>query len=210
MHPTPVAVWAAEVEIASSLAHPTLIRAADRAPAQRRHRSRLLSQRAQFRCTSGLRHLRIRREYILIWPSARPIQTLGPPRCWTSRVDRRRRMLLSAVSLPAPSHPGLGLNAGGSDATNPNLRSNIEVGNPYTGSNACSLVSQLESDVSAYNKGTKVTYNFSAIGFGYNSNSFTYTLDNQVGLLKYFGSPLNPFGTPIPWIPGWGKLVPGL
>jgi len=101
------------------------------------------------------------------------------------------------------SPPGTPLSGYGSgDATNPALPSNTEIGNPYTGSNACANIASLNSWVAAYNSGSKVTYNFLGIG-GYNSNSFTYTLDNQLGLLNYFGLPAG-------WIPGWGKLVPGL
>jgi len=107
--------------------------------------------------------------------------------------------LTGTISPPATPLSGFG----SGDATNTALPSNKEVGSPYTGSNACSDIASLNSWVAAYNSGSKVTYNFSAVS-GYNSNSFTYTLDSQLGLLSYFGQP-GGF-----WVPGWGKLVPGL
>jgi len=99
--------------------------------------------------------------------------------------------------------PGFGLNAGGNDATGPGLPSNIEVGAPYRGANACSDITLLNNWVTSYNNGRKVTYNFTGRG-GYNSNSFTFTLDSQLGLLKYFGQPGGLL------LPGWDKRVPGL
>jgi RHS repeat-associated protein len=100
--------------------------------------------------------------------------------------------------------PGQGLNSGSSnDATNPSLPSNKEIGSAYTGASACGDVTELANLVTAYNQGAKVLYNFLAKGFGYNSNSFTFTLDSQLGLVSYFGQPAG-------WAPGWGKSVPGL
>ena len=52
------------------------------------------------------------------------------------------------------------------------------------------------------NSGAWVKYDFSAL-VGYNSNSFAYTLLNNVGLGSFFGSPhLVALG--------WGQVVPGL
>ena len=66
-------------------------------------------------------------------------------------------------------------------------------------------VIDLKSKVSNYNGGENLAkYDFSAIG-GYNSNSFTYTLLNDVGLSGLLGS----FGS-VGFAPGWGSLVPGL
>ncbi len=99
--------------------------------------------------------------------------------------------------------PGAGLNKGTNDATGPGLPSNREVGSPYTGAGACSDVNSLFGWVGVYNKGPLVQYNFAAPWGAYNSNSFTFTLDSQLGLIGYFGQPGG-------WVPGWGKVVPGL
>jgi hypothetical protein len=68
---------------------------------------------------------------------------------------------------------------------------------------ACSDVQTIELNESNYNNsGALVNYGALAI-FGYNSNSFTYTLLNNVNLSSFFGSTLG-------WTPGWSQLVPGL
>ena len=100
--------------------------------------------------------------------------------------------------------PGLGLNQENpSDATDPTLPSNVEIGHPYTGLFACYDAGVVETDVLAYNAGSRVKYNALAKPGTYNSNSFTFTLLYQIGLASYFGQPGN-------LAPGWGKLVPGL
>jgi hypothetical protein len=86
--------------------------------------------------------------------------------------------------------------------TNPASPTNYEIGSPYTGAAACGDMSGLEIAAELYNDGPKAPYTFLGL-IGYNSNSFTYTLLNQLGLL-------NAFGPPPGWNPGWGKLVPGL
>ena len=84
------------------------------------------------------------------------------------------------------------------------------MGNPYTGANACGDIAALYSLVAGYSAGPLADCGFSAIR-GYNSNSFTYTLVSQVGLLGNFGTP----GGPLPnggllTLPGWNQIVPGL
>lgn len=59
--------------------------------------------------------------------------------------------------------------------------------------------SQALASVQKYNNGSKVPYHPL---WGYNSNSFTYTL-------LYFLGYGNTF-RPLNWTPDWGKLVPGL
>ena len=115
--------------------------------------------------------------------------------------------LLGTIAAPGQGLAGFGAN----DATGPGLPSNFEVGDPFTGPGACLDVSLLFNLVESYNNnGHPVTYDFTAIG-GYNSNSFAYTLDVQLGLLNYFGNPGGPLpGGGILLIPGWGKLVLGL
>ena len=64
------------------------------------------------------------------------------------------------------------------------------------------IVSEMLGAAQSYNYGPMVTYNFLAI-LGWNSNSFTFTLLQDTGLLDWFE---NPPG----WNPGWGKPVSGL
>jgi hypothetical protein len=93
----------------------------------------------------------------------------------------------------------------GLPGTNPGGPGNIEVAPPYNGANACGLVNEILGDVSHYNSyGPWVRYDFTAI-WSYNSNSFTYTLLSQTGLLAAFG----PFPARL-LLPGWGQLVPAL
>jgi len=82
---------------------------------------------------------------------------------------------------------------------------NHEIGQPYTGANACTDIIQLEGSVDLWNLGPKAPYAFLPVSFlpAYNSNSFTHTLLQDVGLGSWFGA--------LPgWVPGWNKLVPGL
>jgi hypothetical protein len=104
--------------------------------------------------------------------------------------------LVGTVSSP----PGNGLGSG-ANATNPSLASNSQVGFAYTGSFACIDAQEIDAIVDGYNNGA--IYNpVPALGPGYNSNSFTYTLLLDVGLSNYFGAP--------GFTPGWGYVVPGL
>jgi hypothetical protein len=89
--------------------------------------------------------------------------------------------------------------------TNPNSPTNHQIGPTYAGSSACQDISQIENSVASYNGGSLAPYVAlpSVLFGGYNSNSFTYSLLNAVGLAFSFG--------PLPgWTPGWGTLVPGL
>ena len=101
--------------------------------------------------------------------------------------------------------------------TNPSNPSNTEIGPAYTGPYACRDAQTIIGATEQYNaSGNWVKYNpiagitskrFGLIllgRFGYNSNSFTSTLVNQVGLAGYFGFSGNPL------TPGWGRRVPGL
>jgi hypothetical protein len=98
---------------------------------------------------------------------------------------------------------------GGSNAlpgTLPGGPRNAQIGSSYTGSNACSDIQAITVAVSSYNSsGSLAIYNpVPALGPGYNSNSFTVTLLNDVNLENYFGQ------TVVPLTPGWGQIVPGL
>jgi len=85
-------------------------------------------------------------------------------------------------------------------STNPATNTLVETD---TGADICGDISILLSAINSYNSGTLVPYMpIPRKGF-YNSNSFTYTLLDDVGLQNVF---LSPPG----WNPGWGKLVPGL
>jgi hypothetical protein len=87
--------------------------------------------------------------------------------------------------------------------TNPSAPDNKQVGRASSAPNTCAAIQTIERAESKYNSsGTWAAYDPTAI-FGYNSNSFTYTLLNDVGLTKAFG-PLLGLG------PGWGQVVPGL
>ena len=86
--------------------------------------------------------------------------------------------------------------------SNPALPSNREVGTTWTNTSAWAVGISLIGDIDGYNDGPGVPYTFLG-SIGYNSNSFTFTLLEEAGLVGYFGNP--PF-----WTPGWGKTVPGL
>jgi RHS repeat-associated protein len=81
--------------------------------------------------------------------------------------------------------------------TNPST--NVFLGSD-AGSFACAVIPELMSLVQAYDFGPKVTYH--PLGW-FNSNSFTYTLLNDIGLSTFFALPIN-------WVPGWGQTVQGL
>ena len=91
--------------------------------------------------------------------------------------------------------------------TLPGSSGNVQVGQAYTGPNACNDIAAITTDVSQYDtSGNWAIYNpVPVIGPGYNSNSFTFTLLNGVNLANFFG--LNPLSPPTP---GWGQTVPGL
>ena len=85
----------------------------------------------------------------------------------------------------------------------PSLPLNDQVGKTYIGDDACDLLTKLIVSVNLYqDNGNFATYNYKASG-GYNSNSYAFTLLNDIGLSTWFG-------TPGGIVPGWGKLVPGL
>lgn len=73
-----------------------------------------------------------------------------------------------------------------------------------TGADACSDVLQLRDDVKQYDSGPSVKYASLSNGTTtFNSNSFTFTLLNQIHLSTLAS-------LVIGWSPGWGQLVPGL
>jgi hypothetical protein len=88
-------------------------------------------------------------------------------------------------------------------ATNP--ATNQRVASDTGGQSVCDEVTELIKAVEGY-QGTKGAPYMPIPGAGYfNSNSFTFTLLNQFGLLDP-----GEFPTPPGWDPGWGKSVPGL
>ena len=100
--------------------------------------------------------------------------------------------------------PGQGLGKGKPTASDPSLPSNHEIGPAYTGPNACLDIAEMLAAMAVYDSsGHLAPYSAFAGVLGYNSNSFTHTLLNDVGLVGFFG---NPTG----WTPGWSQLVPGL
>ena len=100
-----------------------------------------------------------------------------------------------------------GLNAVVSKGTSgPTLPENVQVGSSYTGSDACDDLVKLLATVGAYqNTGVFAPYTYypGKSGVGFNSNSYAYTLVNDLGLTSYFG-------TPGGLVPGWGLVVPRL
>ena len=113
--------------------------------------------------------------------------------------------------------PGQGLGAGTVNASDPSLPSNKQLGATYSGPLAGGAVGYLLSRIDSYDSGKLATYNFLGAPGTYNSNSFAYTLLNDLNSVA-FGSILRAFGQSAPgwvagqggWLPGWGKLVPGL
>ncbi len=97
----------------------------------------------------------------------------------------------------------------------PGLPGNVQVGQTYTGPNACDDVSEILGEVTTYNSnGVFAPYNYllsPTSPYGYNSNSYSFTLLYGVGLASYFPNhkPYSWFGSP-PNASGWGRLVPGL
>jgi hypothetical protein len=111
------------------------------------------------------------------------------------------------VDLPIGYLIGITSNPAGNglDGTNPRAADNHQIGMSYMGPQACDDIRSIVNKVSQYNGGAnRSIYNaVPEIGPGYNSNSFTYTLLNDISLSTYFGY-IGYFA------PGWGGLVPGL
>jgi hypothetical protein len=98
--------------------------------------------------------------------------------------------------------PGTGMGANHNNTSLPGAPHNTEIGGSYTLPDACSDILTMLLDMDAYDaSGTKVRYNLLAVPGTYNSNSFTYTLLQNVALSSYFGNPT---------LFGWGFSVPGL
>ena len=90
--------------------------------------------------------------------------------------------------------PGVGFGSNKNNASDPAAPGNQEIGSPYTGVYACSDILAMLYDVSLYQSRPQVPYLAVPIPFTgtYNSNSFTYTLLDDVGLS--FGWPGLPLG----------------
>ena len=86
----------------------------------------------------------------------------------------------------------------------PNLPNNLKVGATYMGANACKDLDDLIVDVDLYQiNGNFATYNqgpfpIHGVRSGYNSNSYAFTLLNDIGLASHYsnGNPYSWFGTP--------------
>jgi RHS repeat-associated protein len=86
-------------------------------------------------------------------------------------------------------------------ATNPNT--NSAIGTDSGGDAVCAAISTLINAIGDYNSTGGVPYSLVPRGTSRNSNSFTFTLLNDIGLSSTFS----------PYVfnsPGWGLLVPGL
>jgi hypothetical protein len=105
--------------------------------------------------------------------------------------------LVGFVSNP-PGGPGA------VPGTLPGGPGNRQVGKAFAGAAACVEIAEITSAVSNCDYGGSLAiYNPTpALGPCYNSNSFAFTLLNDVGLSTYFGS--------TGFTPGWGYTVPGL
>jgi RHS repeat-associated protein len=92
----------------------------------------------------------------------------------------------------------------------PGLSANIQVGGTYSCTN-CGVVTQLLASVDLYSQSGNLAAYSGTMNGGYNSNSYAFTLLEDIGLagLTSSGSAWSWFGTP--WLaPGWGVTVPGL
>jgi RHS repeat-associated protein len=88
--------------------------------------------------------------------------------------------------------------------TLPGGSGNAQISQSYAASNACNDIQAIRTAVSNYDSSGHLAVYFPIPElFGYNSNSFTFTLLNDVNLASWFGQN-------VPLTPGWGKLVPGL
>jgi RHS repeat-associated protein len=94
-------------------------------------------------------------------------------------------------------NPATNLN-GRSPLSGDNTSTNTWLGS-WSGAEACVDIGLISFWISVYDNGPQPKYHPL---WGYNSNSFTYTLLYQLGLAGDF--------QPIGWAPDWGKLVPGL
>jgi len=84
-----------------------------------------------------------------------------------------------------------------------NPTTNTELGTETGLGEVCVDVVMLLTDVEDYNDGVHASYAPLPNGrTTFNSNSFTFTLLNSVGLAGVFNTPF--------WAPGWGYTVPGL
>ena len=86
-------------------------------------------------------------------------------------------------------------------ATNP--AANQFVASDSGGQNVCTEVDDLIYDVEGYQSTGGVPYMPIPRRGYYNSNSFTFTLLSEIGLIDYFPEPPG-------WNPGWSRWVPGL
>jgi hypothetical protein len=78
-----------------------------------------------------------------------------------------------------------------------------------SGASVCGEISQLIADIGSYDQKPVKYSPVPKSGSGYyNSNSFTFTLLYDVGLVGAGGS--GAFPSPSAWAPGWGLLIPGL
>jgi RHS repeat-associated protein len=92
----------------------------------------------------------------------------------------------------------------------PGLPANIQVGGTYSCTN-CGVVTQLLASVGLYSQSGNLAAYSGTMNGGYNSNSYAFTLLEDIGLAGFTssGSSWSWFGTP--WLaPGWGVTVPGL
>jgi RHS repeat-associated protein len=107
--------------------------------------------------------------------------------------------------INAPGTPGV-LGANTHHGSNPGH--DTQLGS--TQSIPCADIGDINTDVGYYN-GQPARYAFLPNGTStFNSNSFTYTLLEALGLQNDFGSlPTNILGG-IPFYPGWGYTLPGL
>jgi hypothetical protein len=86
-------------------------------------------------------------------------------------------------------------------STNPS--SDTQLGNETGGTDVCDLISKLLTSIADYTATPGVPYALWPTGSSRNSNSFTFTLLTDIGLISDFQNAPS-------WAPGWGMLVPGL
>ena len=89
--------------------------------------------------------------------------------------------------------------------------SNIQVGQTFSSGLACGAIDFLMSEVNSYDVSSLAKYSAApSLPGTYSSNSFTYTLIQDLYNNPYYSGIVGSFGTSITWVPGWGRLVPGL
>jgi hypothetical protein len=87
-------------------------------------------------------------------------------------------------------------------ASDPTRSDNIKVGRSY--SDACAKLTSIIITADLYDDvANKPAYNATLSNGGFNSNSYAFTLLNDVGLGWFFGAPRKRAF-------GWGAIVPGL